>query len=328
MDKIPDFKYSKEDIDYLLSAKAIRDKANLIYGRALEGLTNFSVDEKKSEDVANFVLDTIKENYPDLKIPYHSRWGHFNSDELDRNTEFFNLIKKFDIEEKARREVDLIIVSVLLDAGAGTDWSYIDPRTKEKISRSEGLAVASYDMFCRGEFSNDPASDPYRVDAEKLMSLTEGDLERAFQVSDTNPLEGVSGRVDLLKSLGSALKNKKTFFKQPRPGSIVDYLKSISEEDKLEADQILEALLRSLGKIWPSRISLGGQGMGDVWVYRPFLNGNDVQCLVPFHKLSQWLSYSLIESLERAKINVIQIDSLTGLAEYRNGGLFVDLGVF
>jgi hypothetical protein len=49
--------------------------------------------------------------------------------------------------------------------------------------------------------------------------------------------------------------------------------------------------------------------------------------LVPLHKLSQWLAYSLIEPLQMAGIEVTDIDGLTGLAEYRNGGLFIDTGV-
>ncbi len=49
--------------------------------------------------------------------------------------------------------------------------------------------------------------------------------------------------------------------------------------------------------------------------------------LVPLHKLSQWLTYSLIEPLQQAGLAVTEIDGLTGLAEYRNGGLFVDTGV-
>jgi hypothetical protein len=49
--------------------------------------------------------------------------------------------------------------------------------------------------------------------------------------------------------------------------------------------------------------------------------------LMPLHKLSQWLAYSLIEPLQIAGIRVTDIDGLTGLAEYRNGGLFVDNGV-
>ena len=48
---------------------------------------------------------------------------------------------------------------------------------------------------------------------------------------------------------------------------------------------------------------------------------------MPLHKLSQWLAYSLIEPLQWAGISVTDIDGLTGLAEYRNGGLFVDTGV-
>jgi hypothetical protein len=48
---------------------------------------------------------------------------------------------------------------------------------------------------------------------------------------------------------------------------------------------------------------------------------------VPLHKLSQWMSYSLIEPLEASGIQVTDVDGLTGLAEYRNGGLFVDTGV-
>ena len=49
--------------------------------------------------------------------------------------------------------------------------------------------------------------------------------------------------------------------------------------------------------------------------------------LVPFHKLSQWLAYSLIEPLEAGGVRVAELDGLTGLAEYRNGGLFLDCGV-
>jgi hypothetical protein len=48
---------------------------------------------------------------------------------------------------------------------------------------------------------------------------------------------------------------------------------------------------------------------------------------VPFHKLSQWLAYSLLEPLAGAGIEVMGLDSLTGLPEYRNGGLLLDLGL-
>jgi len=81
----------------------------------------------------------------------------------------------------------------------------------------------------------------------------------------------------------------------------------------VKASSILAAVLDRLSPIWPLP-------MGDVWPH-PAIG------LVPFHKLSQWLSYSLIEPLEEAGIVVTDIDGLTGLAEYRNGGLFIDTGV-
>src|SRR5205823_10092682 len=48
---------------------------------------------------------------------------------------------------------------------------------------------------------------------------------------------------------------------------------------------------------------------------------------VPFHKLSQWLAYSLFEPFEWAGIAVTDRDQLTALPEYRNGGLLLDTGV-
>jgi len=83
-------------------------------------------------------------------------------------------------------------------------------------------------------------------------------------------------------------------------------------------------VLNQLGPIWPSRLELAGIPLGDCWRH-PAIKADDATSgLVPLHKLSQWLSYSLIEPLQRAGIGVTDIDGLTGLAEYRNGGLFVD----
>jgi hypothetical protein len=48
---------------------------------------------------------------------------------------------------------------------------------------------------------------------------------------------------------------------------------------------------------------------------------------VPLHKLSEWLTYSLIEPLQDAGITITGLNELTGLPEYRNGGLFIDMGV-
>merc|ERR1712226_270527 len=50
--------------------------------------------------------------------------------------------------------------------------------------------------------------------------------------------------------------------------------------------------------------------------------------LVPFHKLTQWLVYSLIDVLQaHLDVKTSGQDNLTALSEYRNGGLFIDTGV-
>lgn len=61
-----------------------------------------------------------------------------------------------DTAEQTRRLVDLFLVSVLLDAGAGTKWQYKSKDNGRVYRRSEGLAVASLDMFKEGLFSSNP----------------------------------------------------------------------------------------------------------------------------------------------------------------------------
>jgi len=113
----------------------------------------------------------------------------------------------------------------------------------------------------------------------------------------------------------------------PRPGGLFDHLAARAESNAIVAPKILREVLLRLGPIWPSRLSLAGISLGDCWKHPAIKTGDATSGLVPLHKLSQWLAYSLIEPLQRAGAEVTDINGLTGLAEYRNGGLFVDLGV-
>jgi hypothetical protein len=55
---------------------------------------------------------------------------------------------------------------------------------------------------------------------------------------------------------------------------------------------------------------------------------HDWESILPFHKLTQWLTYSLMQPMQSLlKMQFAGTELLTGLPEYRNGGLFVDLGV-
>ena len=113
----------------------------------------------------------------------------------------------------------------------------------------------------------------------------------------------------------------------PRPGGLFDHFVSLAQGQRLPAPTILTELLLHLGPIWPSRLTLGDIPLGDCWRHPSLKADDETNGLVPLHKLSQWLAYSLIEPLQQAGIEVTDIDGLTGLAEYRNGGLFIDTGV-
>ncbi|HWK96968.1 MAG TPA: URC4/urg3 family protein [Pseudolabrys sp.] len=310
----------------LLTADAVRTRAHKLLALGIDGrLPHFRVDLSKLDKVADRVIATTRAAYPSLDVPFHSRWRHFVHNSVDR---FAALTKKNDSAAQARAEFDLAIVSVFLDAGAGAQWRYDDAKTGEQIGRSEGLALASLDMFAAGLFSAD-GEDPQRVDAAKLAQLTADDLARGFQVSESNPLVGLDGRAALLRRLGELALSKPGVFAgkdNARPGGLFDYL-AAQHGSALTAPDILTALLHELGPIWPSRLSLGGVPLGDCWRHRMLVTGDATNGLVPLHKLSQWLSYSLIEPLQRAGVTVSNIDGLTGLAEYRNGGLFVDASV-
>jgi len=314
----------------LLSANAVRERAHKLLALGLDNrLSHFRVDLAKLDAVADLVLAVTQQAYPAGDIPFHSRWRHFVMNGADRWAAIADRVTWLDAAARARAEFDLAITSVLLDAGAGPAWRYHDAATGQRVGRSEGLALASLDMFARGAFSN-RRDEPLRVDAEKLARLSVGDLERGFQVSADNPLVGLEGRVELLRRLGELIAHKPDVFATKdgaRPGGLVDHLVARTDESRIAAATILSELLIQFGPIWPSRITLDGVALGDCWRH-PSLNGDDpLSEFVPLHKLSQWMTYSLIEPLQRAGVEVMDIDGLTGLAEYRNGGLFVDGGV-
>ncbi len=307
--------YTEKDLDFLLSPKAIRQSAETILELTQAGKTNFIYHEDKFNEVVNYVIQVINENYPDHNIPFHSRWGHFRVGGINRAEMLNEKIRNRDAMEQARIKLDLVITSVLLDAGAGNVWTYNEKSSNKIFNRSEGLGVASFYLFMEGALSEDGS---LKATATGLQNLTAEKLKAAFQVSETNPLVGVEGRLSLLKNLGKTVAEKKELFPLGRPGSIVDYL-DIRYGKNITGPQLLRAVLDGLGEIWPGRVKLGGVNLGDAWAYDKVPGG-----LAVFHKLSQWMTYSLIEPLLEAGFNVTDVDKLTGLAEYRNGGLLVD----
>ena len=314
----------------LLNAQAVRDRAHRMLAIGLEDkLPNFRIDLGRLDDAAERTLAATLKAYPSLEVPFHSRWRHFVFEGQDRWLAVDKAARWPDHAARARAALDLAIVSVLLDAGAGPQWHYRDPVSGKNIRRSEGLALASLAMFANGVFSSN-ADSPLQADAEGLARLSDQAVRDGFHVSDSNPLVGVEGRADLLRGLGALLASKPEIFGRndaPRPGGLFDHLSTLANNGKIEAPTILSELLHHFGPIWPSRLSLGGVALGDCWRHPSLITVDATTELVPLHKLSQWLTYSLIEPLQWAGITVTEINGLTGLAEYRNGGLFIDTGI-
>ena len=312
----------------LLSSAAVRERAHAMLAVALDGgLKHWEVRLDRLPETAALVAGVVRQQYPTLEVPFHARWRHFVVEGRDLWAEA--VAGWPDREAKARSAFDLAITSVLLDAGSGPGWRYQDAGTGVASTRSEGLAVASLRMFEAGAFSADP-QQPMRADARTLQGLNGPSLGKGFQVSETNPLVGLEGRAGLLRRLGDAAIARPDLFAlkdTPRPGGLFDAMAARATDGRLAASIILEVLLEALGPIWQGRLSLGGLPLGDCWRHPALRRDDATDQLVPLHKLSQWLAYSLVEPLEAAGIAVTDLDGLTGLAEYRNGGLFMDTGV-
>ncbi|MGJ7499178.1 URC4/urg3 family protein [Variovorax sp. ZT5P49] len=336
----------------LRTTAAIRQRAGALLARARRGESQwFRIGgDNMLEDAARTVAEVTRERYPWDTIPYHSRWRHFEAGGVNRLEELDALLGECDARQRARAQIDLVLVSVLLDAGAGPDWHYIESASGERFTRSEGLGVASYHAFMSGLFSSDP-NHPYQADAAGLRGLVTDRLGDAFQVSEVNPLVGLAGRTTLLRRLGEAMSEQpETFGDDGRPGGLFDalvgpYGPAAPPTAEITAHQILSLLLETLSRIWPSANavdsiaadgsdSTGGIGsgdpalaLGDCWRHSAVRGPGLTNGWMPFHKLSQWLTYSLLEPFEWAGVKVRHLDALTALPEYRNGGLLIDSGV-
>jgi hypothetical protein len=128
--------------------------------------------------------------------------------------------KSADQPELCRRLLDLFLVSVLLDAGAGNTWSYTSEEDGRTYRRSEGLAIASLEMFKSGMFSSH-TSELCQVDADGLRRLTVQNLAKGLQVTPNNQIAGLEGRTGLLVRLADALNNTELFGADARPGNML-----------------------------------------------------------------------------------------------------------
>ena len=87
--------------------------------------------------------------------------------------------------------------------------------------------------------------------------------------------------------------------------------------------------MNGLSPIWPSsRTTIANTPLGDAWPCDSMPGSAPWERIIPFHKLTQWLAYSLMIPMTRLlHIQFAGTELLTGLPEYRNGGLLIDTGL-
>ncbi|KLO12526.1 DUF1688-domain-containing protein [Schizopora paradoxa] len=336
----------EQTIEYLRTLPAIRERCSQVFELAQQGqLEYFDYHPEREQAVIDFCATIIQRDFGTNfdTIPPHGRWRHLDAG-IPRVEPMIQKWKASpsppDNKEICRRIVDLCLVSVLLDAGAGNVWKYTEPSTKMIFSRSEGLGVASVNMFEDGFFSGIDGQ-PFRVDASGLARSSATLIASAMQVTGENAMVGLEGRAELLSKLSTALRTNTVYFgDEGRPGNLVDYLESQSIKDaaggrRVHISALWHALIHGLAVIWPaSRTTLGGTPLGDVWPCDALANHSSKSAaspgdnLVPFHKLTGWTTYSLVEPLQVIlEWKIDGLEDMTGLPEYRNGGLLLDLGV-
>lgn len=332
-----------DTVEYLKSLKSVRDRTTLLLQNPGH-LKHFDVNLDKLESVADLIIKLIARDYQNPSdIPPHSRWRHFEASNEPKSTvdRIGKLVQQWtsqgiDADERIVKLIDLFVVGVLVDAGAGNEWKYVNETGV--YARSEGLAIAAFDAFAAGFFS---AQRHQSVDAQGLAEVTVEKLAIAFQSRPGNSLIGLEGRCLLLQNLGKTLEASKYFTINTcyRPGNLLHFLKSstvaVDGHYKVDIKLLWEVVIKGFSGVWPAtRTKIGGSSLGDAWPCKALQSiqmerglSQESDFIITFHKLSQWLTYSLMEPLKLAGIVFLNAHELTGLAEYRNGGLFVDMGV-
>ena len=312
----------------LWTVDAVRERTSELLELGERGaLEHFAIDGARIDSTAEFVANITRERHPDLRVPLHSRWRHFEGP--DGSSRWETVAGDADLRgtERARSAVELTVISVLLDAGAGSSWRYSDEWSGTTLGHSEGLAVATFDLYRRGTLSSDPVR-PLRADAAGLDRIDRTAFEQAFQLGDRNPLTGVAGRIRCLRSIGRAVAARPEFARciDPRAGTVrrlghlFDHIRAAAAGGRMPARDLLRIVMTALRGVI-------GRALGDVWPHAGIRRPNPTDGLLALHKLFQWLTWSLVEPLAEGGVTITDTEALTGLAEYRNGGLLLDTEV-
>lgn len=332
-DAAPDYdEAAAHEARALLTAGTVRQRAAQLLDHALAGdLVHARVSEDRLAPAARQIAGMMREQWPDLALPFHSVWRRFEAGEQDRFAELAGYRQWSDVREMGRAAFDMALVAAHIGCVAAPEWSYAEGTTDERYAGAEGLAVASLAMIASGLFSGVPL-DPLRADAGQLARLSEAELAAGLQVAPGNALSDVGARALSLRRLGEATALRDDLFAReddPRPGGLFDVLFEDGLGGPVEADRILDLLIDGLGPISAGGLQLGGVPLGDTYRHEVLSDGaaDDTAGLLPLLTRMQRIVADLTEPLVWAGTEVVGLERLAGRSDAVSVGLMIDTGV-
>ena len=243
-------------------------------------------------------------------IPSHSRWRHFDAGGVDRLAELERAARRRSTPtERARARIDLVVDqrAARRRRRAALALRRAGHRRDVRALRGPGGGELPR-CSCAGAFSADPAT-PLRVDADGAGARRRGRLGAASsRCRATIRWSGSTGRAALLRRLGAraAARGPSLRCRRRAPGRTCStLLRARARARRGVAARATSCARCSIGL----RPDLAGptaaataSTLGDVWPHPARRRRRARRGLVPFHKLSQWLAYSLLEPLERAGV--------------------------
>ena len=160
------------------------------------------------------------------------------------------------------------------------------------------------------------------LDAERLVKLHER-TSASFQVRDGNPLAASEAGCALLNTWRSLFHSPDVFAIADVPApEVLPMPSSTTADGQIAARNILRSL-DALGSIWPSPLMLEAH----LWAMPGSMDPGGMRGSAVAMFPSQAFAMADLfadRAPDRCRHSVTELDGLTGLAEYRNGGLFVD----
>ena len=159
------------------------------------------------------MAELTRSRFPTFRSPI-TAGGGTEAGGVDRPAQLEARLTGLDAHDRARTLIDLTVVSVLLDAGAGPTVRESSP-DGDRIYPGRKVWVWRAGTRSSPERSRRPPDTALRVDAAGLRALTAEQLAAAFQVGADNPLVGLDGRLDVLHRLGDVLPTRTSSARRP-----------------------------------------------------------------------------------------------------------------